>query len=120
MRAYLRTTGNTATPPSWYMRAAEISLPALPKSLWLAAQARWQAIILGAAILVGAGLRLVGLGRNSFWVDELYVIWEARQRFDILFDPRLHLQHPPGYRLALHAWLGLGLGEAWIRLLPAL
>ena len=104
MRAYLRTTGNTATPPSWYMRAAEMSRPALPKSLWLAAQARWQAIILGAAILVGAGLRLVGLGRNSFWVDELYVIWEARQRLGVLFDPQIHVQHPPQASVSLYSF----------------
>jgi mannosyltransferase len=102
------------------MRAAEMSQPALLGRWWQAAYERRQAIILSAALLLGAALRLVGLGRKSFWVDELYVIWEARQRLGVLFDPQIHVQHPPGYRLALHAWLGLGLGETWIRLLPAL
>jgi 4-amino-4-deoxy-L-arabinose transferase-like glycosyltransferase len=71
-------------------------------------------------ILAGAALRLVGLGRNSFWTDELYVVWEGRQPLDVLFNPMLHVQHPPGYRLALHMWMGPGTAETWIRLLPAL
>lgn len=68
----------------------------------------------------GLGLRLVGLDRQSFWTDELYVLGEARQPLAVLFDPLLHLQHPPGYRLLVHAWAGISLDEGWIRLLPAL
>ncbi len=75
---------------------------------------------LAGSVVLGALLRLVGLDRQGFWTDELYVVWEARQPLPVIFDPRLHVQHPPGYRLALHSWLGLGLGETWIRLLPAL
>ncbi len=74
-------------------------------------------------VMVGLGgvLRLVGLTRQGFWTDELYVVWEARQPLDMIFDPALHIQHPPGYRLALHIWMGLGgTGEFWLRLLPAL
>jgi hypothetical protein len=76
--------------------------------------------LLGATLLVGAVLRLIGLDRQGLWTDELYVAWEGRQPFDLLFDPRLHLQHPPGYRLAMHAWMGLSLDETWLRLLPAI
>ena len=55
------------------------------------------------------------------WTDELYVVWEARQPLGALFDPQLHIHHPPGYRLALHAWMGLGgTSEWWVRLLSAL
>lgn len=77
-------------------------------------------LILGTAMVVGAVLRLIGLDRQGFWTDELYVVWEGRQPLDIVLNPQLHIQHPPGYRLLLHAWMGVGLDETWIRLLPAL
>jgi len=77
-------------------------------------------LALAVAMVIGLALRLFGLTREGFWTDELYVIHEARQPLEMLFDPNLHIQHPPGYRLALHVWLGLGLDETWIRLLPAL
>ncbi len=79
--------------------------------------------LLVIALLLGAVLRLAGLGRQGFWTDELYVVWEGRQPLDVLFNPILHYQHPPGYRLALHLWMGLwdgGTSETWIRLLPSL
>jgi hypothetical protein len=61
-------------------------------SIWARAP---YALILAAAVLGGAALRLVGLDRQSFWTDELYVVWEARQPLDVLFDPRIHIHHPP-------------------------
>jgi hypothetical protein len=77
-------------------------------------------LLLGMAVALGAVLRLAGLGRHSFWTDELYVIWEARQPLHLLFDPQIHIHHPPGYRLALHVWMYLGSSEVWLRLLPAI
>ena len=68
----------------------------------------------------GLLLRLVGLTRQSLWTDELYAVGAARQPLAVLFNPALHLHHPPGYRLLLHTWLGVSLEEAWLRLLPAL
>jgi 4-amino-4-deoxy-L-arabinose transferase-like glycosyltransferase len=76
---------------------------------------------LAVIVALGLVLRLVGLARQGFWTDELYVVWEARQPLDVLFNPQLHIHHPPGYRLAMRAWMELGgLGEWWLRLLPAL
>ena len=43
-----------------------------------------------------------------------------RQPLYVIFNPLLHYQHPPGYRLALHIWMGASTGESWIRLFPAL
>ncbi|HUP27928.1 MAG TPA: hypothetical protein VM409_05790, partial [Chloroflexia bacterium] len=77
-------------------------------------------LVLWLSILVGLVLRLFGLTRQGLWTDELYVVYEARQPLQVVFDPHLHTQHPPGYRLLLHAWLGVGLNETWIRLLPAI
>src|SRR5438067_8467894 len=76
--------------------------------------------LLAAILVVGALLRLIGLRRQSLWTDELYVVWEGRQPLDVIFNPLLHYQHPPGYRLALHIWMGASTGETWIRLFPAL
>src|SRR5690348_6307098 len=61
--------------------------------------------ILVAALILGAALRLIGLARQSLWTDELYVVWEARQPLSTIFDSHIHVQHPPGYRLALHFWM---------------
>src|SRR5262245_10838203 len=61
---------------------------------------------LALIVLLGAVLRIVGLDRQGFWTDELYVVWEGRQPLDVLFNPRVHVQHPPGYRLLLHTWMG--------------
>jgi hypothetical protein len=77
-------------------------------------------LALGVALLVGVALRVVGLDRQSFWTDELYVVWEGRQPLDVLFNPQLHIQHPPGYRFLLHTWMGISLDETWIRLVPLL
>lgn len=76
---------------------------------------------LAVIVALGLVLRLVGLARQGFWTDELYVVWEARQPLGVLFNPQLHIHHPPGYRLAMRAWMVLGgMGEWWLRLLPAL
>src|SRR5215216_1860596 len=77
-------------------------------------------LLLVGLLIMGAVLRLVGLDRQGFWTDELYIVWEARQSLATIFDPHLHIQHPAGYRLAQHIWMGLSVSEAWIRLLPAL
>jgi 4-amino-4-deoxy-L-arabinose transferase-like glycosyltransferase len=76
--------------------------------------------LLWASVAVGLLLRLVGLTRQSLWTDELYVIWEGRQPLPALLDPNIHFQHPPGYRFALHAWMGVDTSAGWIRSLPAL
>src|SRR5204862_5225809 len=38
----------------------------------------------------------------------------------VIFDPKLHIQHPPGYRLALHYWQSVNGSDAWIKLLPVI
>ena len=57
---------------------------------------------------------MIGCALNTMWRTP----GQPDER--VLFDPNLHLQHPPGYRLVLHLWLRLGQSELWLRLLPAL
>ena len=89
----------------------------IPIPLWGSKVDR-HVLALMLAMLVATCLRVVGLTRQGFWTDELYVIWEGRQPLDILLNPQIHIQHPPGYRLVLHAWMGFSVDEAWIRLVP--
>jgi 4-amino-4-deoxy-L-arabinose transferase-like glycosyltransferase len=69
---------------------------------------------------VALTLRLVGLGRESFWLDETLTIDLARKEFrEILADTGRRV-HPPLYFLLMHAWIALGTQEWWVRLPSAL
>ncbi|MCW8132967.1 MAG: glycosyltransferase family 39 protein, partial [Planctomycetota bacterium] len=72
-----------------------------PRSAWIA---------LAALTALGAALRLYGLGRDSFWMDELIRVTEARMdTFEHLREFLRGDVHPPGYVMLLHAinrWFG--------------
>ncbi|MEP7356330.1 MAG: glycosyltransferase family 39 protein [Anaerolineales bacterium] len=77
------------------------------------------ALLILAALLVAALLRLASLGHASLWLDELYNLTvlpgATLARLGMPVD-----QHPPLYYLLLHAWLAVGQGELWMRLPSAL
>ncbi len=80
-----------------------------------------RAAVLGTILLLGAVLRLEGLGRESLWHDESWT-W-ALVRGDagrLLHCLRHHDAHPPLYYLLLQATSFLGTSEAALRLLSAL
>ena len=70
-------------------------------------------------VLVGAAIRLAGLDRLSFWLDETTSVRIARQSFAAIWQD-VGDTHPPLYHLLLHAWLLGGTNEAWVRLLSSL
>ena len=78
-------------------------------------------LLLGAITVLGAVLRFYGLEVQSLWNDELST-WTGASRSSWLevvksSDP----QHPPGYSLLLHFWIGyLGDSEAVMRLPSAI
>lgn len=73
---------------------------------------------MGAAILLGAGLRLHGLLRHPVWLDEAYSVAVARQPLREIARSLVDETGPPLYYLLLHGWLLLfGEGEAAVRLL---
>lgn len=74
------------------------------------------AAILGAA----AGLRLWGLGQTGLWLDEGISVWFASQPLDQFFAYLRFEANPALFYLLLKAWLSLGQGDLWVRLLPAL
>lgn len=74
---------------------------------------RVQAVVLGLLLLLGAGLRFHGLGRESLWNDELdSVRVSAQPTVAQVFEKTLGGDgHPPTFNLVLH-WVQLHLGDS--------
>lgn len=75
-------------------------------------------IYLSLIMVLGAILRLVRLGHQSFWWDEVYSANLAAKSLGIVV-PRFG-QTPTLYHILLHFWLYLGRSDTVIRLLSAL
>src|SRR4051812_45912118 len=76
-----------------------------------------------AAVVVTGGvvLRLVMLGRQSYWIDELYSVNESSGSLRQLMDAGSTEVHPPLYAVVLWAWMKIGgSSEAWTHLLSTL
>ena len=73
--------------------------------------------VLGGIIALAAVLRFAGLGHNSLWFDEAFVVWVGAHRWqDVLPLLSGHDFHPPLYYLLVKAWIGVaGTGEAAVR-----
>jgi hypothetical protein len=74
-------------------------------------------LLFGGVVAIAAALRFAGLGHNSIWFDEAYVLrltrFDWRDLFQVL---RVTDAHPPLYYLLMKAWGGVaGTGEAAIR-----
>ncbi len=81
------------------------------------------AITMVALVMVLAlVIRLVGIERESLWIDEAYSLWFARQSYgDLVGDIALTEFNPPLYYLVLHIWVDLfGESVTSIRLLSSL
>lgn len=76
---------------------------------------------LWAAVVVGTVLRLIDLGRKSFWLDEIASVAIARRSSPVFWH---FLWHDEGnmaaYYVVLRPWLHLGYGEATVRLLSVI
>lgn len=81
---------------------------------------RWAWATLAALLVVGAALRLWALDKDSFWLDELIRVTEARQADVGTVCASLHNDvHPPGYVLLLHAITKLGGTSEWAYRFPS-
>lgn len=77
--------------------------------------------ILAALVMIGAVLRLLLLGYKSIWLDEAFSLTiSQRSLVDVLRMAVRTDTHPPLYYILLKFWMGLGEGEAAVRLLSAL
>ena len=73
--------------------------------------------------LTGLGLilRLIGLGARRFWFDETISVVYAQQDWGDVLRLNAGDNHPPGYYLALKAWIDLfGSSETMVRLLSVI
>jgi uncharacterized membrane protein len=69
------------------------------------------------ALALGLGLRLVALGREGFWLDEVFSASFAELSFPgTILAVLLVDVHPPLYYLQLNAWGRLGHGDFWLLL----
>jgi len=75
---------------------------------------RWFWII----ILLGAAVRLYGLGERSLSYDECQQFWASQG--NVLVSNRDITLDPPLFAMLLHVWSLLGRSETWLRLLPCL
>jgi hypothetical protein len=86
--------------------------------------ARRSRAFLAVAVVVVAGgllLRLALLGRQSYWIDEIYSVDEANGSLRQLMDVGSTEVHPPLYALVLWGWMNAGgSSEAWTRLLSTI
>lgn len=67
--------------------------------------------------LIGFLIRLVDLGTKSFWFDEAFSFFIAKQPLPQLIIATASDNHPPLYYLLLHFWMVFGTSEATLRLL---
>jgi mannosyltransferase len=84
---------------------------------WLERRERW---VLALAVLVGTVLRLVRLGADSLWFDELFSLFIARGSLPSILANEANSGHPFLYYALLHFWLSLGQSEAVVRLLSVI
>ena len=75
----------------------------------------------GAILLAAALWRLVGLGAESLWTDEIAaVLVGGRSLLEVLVAIAVQDVNPPLFYSLVHCWLIGGESETWLRLLPAL
>ena len=81
---------------------------------------RFNLVIFGAALLVGAGLRWLQINTRSFWYDEALSSLIAGLSVSQIVANVAGSVHPPGYYLLLHYWSVFGQSEGVLRSLSAL
>ncbi|MFZ0160266.1 MAG: hypothetical protein WAL50_14665, partial [Kineosporiaceae bacterium] len=72
----------------------------------------------GLVIAAALAVRLCLLGRQSYWIDELFSVNQAAGPFGTMLSRGSTEVHPPLYAAMLWIWITIGgPGEAWTRLL---
>jgi hypothetical protein len=84
----------------------------------------WLLAVAALVVAGGAGLRLWGLGRQSYWTDELFSVSQAQGGIIHALGVGLQEVHTPFYAVLLLGWETLagdhGTALVWTRLLSAL
>jgi uncharacterized membrane protein len=78
------------------------------------------AVLVGLILLLGIGLRFYDLGAESYWIDEMSTVIEAKQSIHQLITSG-RLDQPPAYYLPFHLWVQIfGTAEVSTRSFSAL
>jgi hypothetical protein len=80
-------------------------------------------VTLAVALLLALGLalRVVGVGREGLWIDEIYsASFTNLSLFETLVACLRFDVHPPLHYLQLNLWSALGHGDTWLMLNPIL
>ncbi len=74
-------------------------------------------LAIGAITILGAAVRLLGLGSEPFWLDEAHTANFTTLTFGELwsFDPVYNRANPPGYIVLMKAWAQVSRSEEWFR-----
>jgi len=102
--------GRSVPPPSQATRPEGSGVPSAPLTgrVWAA---------LAALLALAAGLRLIGLGRQSLWIDEAFSLNYAKPHDTLRAIDLLDNLHGPLHTFVLHHWIGIaGASEAMLRL----
>ena len=78
---------------------------------------RSAALVVLPLLALGLALRLIAMGREGFWIDEIYGASYTNLSFFETIVACLRFDiHPPLYYLQLDAWSALGHGDIWLML----
>ena len=94
----------------------------MPTPLERDRETQWSALALGLVTVGAALLRLVALGAEELWFDEIFsAVLASQEPAELLRRALADKTNPPGFYLALWIWTRIGGFEVeWMRLLPAI
>ncbi len=96
-----------------------VSSPPRPRAV--ARPSRLFLAVAAGVVAAGILLRLALLGRQSYWIDELYSVNQSSGSLRELLDVGATEVHPPLYAVLLWAWMKIGgISTAWTHLLSTL
>lgn len=81
----------------------------------------WELPALAVILVVAIVLRVRELIATPLWVDEIYILFVARQSLHAALDTIARDIHPPLWFTLSHFWIVIGgTGERWLKTLPLL
>ena len=78
-------------------------------------------LLAGGILAAAAAWRLIGLGQESLWTDEIAAVLVSRRSLlEVWVTIGIQDVNPPLFYSLLHFWLWAGSAEWWLRLFPAI
>ena len=92
----------------------EQSRPPATRSWWVGHR---YLLAIGGITLLGAAVRIFGLGSEPMWLDETHTVDFTKLTLGELwsFDPVYNKANPPGYIVLMKAWAQFSRSDEWFR-----